>query len=555
MSRTTSDLREEVPAAEAARGVKLLHDPLCNQGTAFSQAERDLLGLQGLLPPRVLSQEAQVLRILENFAHMPNDLDRYIQLIDLEDRNETLFYRVIIENLETMLPIIYTPTVGQACKQFGHIFRKPRGLFLSIEHQGRIAEVLCNWPREDVRVIVVTDGERILGLGDLGANGMGIPVGKISLYTACGGIDPTTTLPITIDVGTDNVRLMNDPLYIGTPRYRIRGEQYDALIDEFIGAVQDRFPRALIQFEDFGTENAFRLLQRHRDRACVFNDDIQGTSAVALAGIYSALRITGGRLRDQRFLFFGAGEAGVGIADLLVKALIGEGLSQEEARHSCWMFDSGGLVVRSRENLAPHKLPYAHDHPRVDQFLDAVESIKPTGIIGASGQPHSFTRPIVERMAELNERPIVFALSNPTSKAECTAEEVYTWSRGQAIFASGSPFAPVSIDGQTFVSSQGNNAYIFPGVGLGVVLSEARHVTDEMFLAAAETLANEVTYRELDQGQLYPPLAELRKTSAAIAVAVIEVAQQQGLARATLPDDLLSHVTEKMFVPQYKRYV
>ena len=326
---------------------------------------------------------------------MPNDLDRYIQLIDLEDRNETLFYRVIMDHLETMMPIIYTPTVGQACKRFGHIFRRPRGLFLSIGHQGRIAEILQNWPREDVRVIVVTDGERILGLGDLGVCGMGIPVGKISLYTACGGIDPTTTLPITIDVGTDNVRLLNDPLYIGTPQYRVRGEQYDAFIDEFVDAVQGRFPRALIQFEDFATENAFHLLQRYRHRACVFNDDIQGTSAVALAGVLSALRITGGRLRDQRFLFLGAGEAGTGIADLIVKALMEEGLPQDEARQSCWMFDSVGLVVRSRDNLAPHKLAYAHDHPRIDEFLAAIEQLQADRhhrCLGAGAELHQADR-------------------------------------------------------------------------------------------------------------------------------------------------------------------
>jgi malate dehydrogenase (oxaloacetate-decarboxylating)(NADP+) len=546
---------EKSDTAGLSRGVKLLHDPLRNQGTAFNQEERDSLGLQGLLPPRVMSQETQVLRILANYAQKPNDLERYIFLIDLEDRNETLFYRTIIDNLQTMMPIIYTPTVGKACQQFGHIFRRPRGLFISTEHKGRVAEVLKNWPHDDVRVIVVTDGERILGLGDLGAHGMGIPVGKISLYTACGGIHPATTLPITIDVGTDNVRFLNDPLYMGLQQYRLRGEPYDALIEEFVTAVGERFTDAMIQFEDFANTNAFRLLRKYRDRACVFNDDIQGTAAVGLAGLYSAMRITGGKLRDQVFLFRGAGEAGIGIADLIVTAMMDEGLTLEEARHRCWFFDTKGLVVQGRTHLAEHKVPYAHIHARIETYLDAVEVLRPTGIIGVSGTPRSFTRPIVEMMAKLNERPIVFALSNPTSKAECAAEEAYVWSEGRAIFASGSPFEPVVVDGKTFVPGQGNNAYIFPGVGLGIVLSRARHVSSEMFMSAARTLARQVKQRELDQGQLYPPLCDIRSVSAAIAAAVFELAHKQGLARKPMPDDLLTYIKRKMYVPKYKRYV
>ena len=554
MSQATNRRQKVESAAGVPRGVALLHDPLRNQGTAFSESERDLLGLQGLLPSRVFSQDAHVLRITENFARKSNDLEKYVYLIGLEDRNETLFYRVIIDNLEAMLPIIYTPTVGQACWQFGHLFRRPRGLFISANHRGRIAEVLRNWPFDDVRVIVVTDGERILGLGDLGANGMGIPVGKVSLYTACGGIDPATTLPVTIDVGTDNVRYHNDPLYIGLQQYRIRGEPYDELIDEFVTAVGERFPRALIQFEDFANVNAFRLLEKHRRQACVFNDDIQGTAAVALAGLYSAMRITGGRLRDQTILFYGAGEAGIGIATLLVDALMDEGLSQAEARNKCWFFDSKGLVVAARENLESHKLAFAHKHPRVDRFLDAIDQIQPTGIIGVSAQARSFDRSIVQHMTQLNARPIVFALSNPTSKSECTAEEAYVWSQGKAIFASGSPFEPVTLEGQTFVPGQGNNAYIFPGVGLGVVLSDASRVTTEMFMAAARTLAQQVGQRELQQGQLYPPLCKIREVSAAIAVEVIKVACQQGLAREVISEDLIAHVKRNMYEPDYKTY-
>ncbi|MBN1853899.1 MAG: NAD-dependent malic enzyme [Pirellulales bacterium] len=536
------------------RGVDLLHDPLKNQGTAFSQKERDALGLQGLLPPRIMSQDTQKLRIMENFAHKPNDLEKYVFLIDLEDRNETLFYRVIMDNLESMMPIIYTPTVGKACQLYGHLFRRPRGLFISAEHQGRIEEVLCNWPNRDVRVIVVTDGERILGLGDLGANGMGIPVGKVTLYTACGGIHPGATLPVMMDVGTDNVQLLNDPLYIGLPQHRLRGEPYDELMDEFISAVQNRFPNALIQFEDFANVNAFRLLSKYRDRACVFNDDIQGTAAVGLAGLYSAMKITKTRLKDQKILFCGAGEAGIGIASLAVTAMMDEGLAMEDAYHHCWFFDVDGLIVQGRANLADYHIPFAHPHPPINCFLDAVEEIRPNVIIGASGHSRLFTRPIVELMANINERPVIFALSNPTSKAECTVEEAYTWSQGRAIFASGSPFEPVIHNGRTFIPSQINNAYVFPGVGLGVVLSGSQHVTDQMFLAAAKILANQVNQREMDQGQLFPPIAKIRSVSAAIAVAVIQLAQEQGLARNPVPENLLEYVEQKMYVPNYKRY-
>lgn len=536
-------------------GVELLHDPALNKGTAFTEEERDALGLRGLLPPHAHSQDEQVMRVLENFRRKPTDLERYIFMIALQDRNETLFYRVVLDNLEQMMPIIYTPTVGQACQEYGHIFRRSRGLFVSAKDKGRVADLLRNWPYEEVRIIVVTDGGRILGLGDLGANGMGIPVGKLSLYTACAGVHPSLCLPVTLDVGTDNETLLNDLLYIGIKQQRLRGDAYDDLIEEFIMAAQKMFPHVLIQFEDFANINAFRLLKKYRDRICTFNDDIQGTGGVALAGLYSALRITGGRLKDQKILFLGAGEAATGISDLIVSAMADEGLSEEEARHRCWFVDSKGLVVKSRSDLTEHKLPYAHDYEFLTDFLSAVESIKPTAIIGASGQPRTFTRPVLEAMARFNKRPIVFALSNPTSKAECTAEEAYTWTQGRALFASGSPFDPVTVHGKTYVPGQGNNAYIFPGVGLGAIACGAQLVTDEMFFAAAKALAHEVSEADLEQGRIYPPLAKIRDVSAVIATAVAEVAYNRGLATQPRPEDLLTHIKSQMYEPKYQSYV
>ncbi len=550
-----TQVAEPAIAPDFPRGVKLLHDPARNKGTAFTDEEREALGLTGLLPPRVVTQDVQALRIMENLRRKPDDLAKYVDIVGLQSRNEVLFYRVLVDNLEELMPIVYTPTVGQACQLYGHIFRRPRGLFISANDQGRVADVLRNWSHKDVRIIVVTDGERILGLGDLGADGMGIPVGKLSLYSACAGIHPTNTLPITIDVGTNNEELLNDALYIGMPRRRLRGEAYDELLDEFVDAVQEVFPHAVIQLEDFATQNAFRLLERYRNQAPVFDDDIQGTAGVALAGVYAALRIRGGEMKDCKFLFLGAGEAGVGIGHLIVRALLDEGLSEEEARKQCWFVDSKGLVVKSRTDLAHHKLPFAHEHEFVKDFLDVVKEIQPAAIIGVSGMPSTFTRPIVEAMAEINERPIIFALSNPTSKAECTAEEAYGWTDGRAIFASGSPFDPVTLeDGRTFVPGQGNNAYIFPGVGLGVIAAGATRVTDEMFYIAARTLAAEVSESDLEIGRIYPPLRHIRDVSAKIAAAVAEVAFERGLATEDRPDDMEAFIRAHMFEPDYPSY-
>jgi len=536
------------------RSVKLLHDPQRNKGTAFTEAEREAFGLRGLLPPRVLTQELQMRRVLANLRAAPTDLERYVSLIALQDRNEMLFYRVVLDHLDELMPIIYTPTVGQACQEFGHIFRRPRGLFVSAYDRGRVKEVLQNWPHRDVRIIVVTDGERILGLGDLGAMGMGIPIGKLALYSACAGIHPSQTLPVTLDVGTDNERMLEDPMYLGLPRHRLRGEAYDELVDEFFDAVAEVFPKAVVQLEDFATRNAFRLLEKYRVGFCSFDDDIQGTAGVALAGILSALRVTGAGLGDKPYLFLGAGEAGIGIGALIVSALIQEGWSEAEARKQCWFVDSKGLVVASRKDLAHHKKAFAHDAEFTDDFLAAVERLEPAAIIGVSGQPQSFTRPILEAMARINERPIVFALSNPTSKSECTAEQAYTWTQGRAIFASGSPFPPFELEGTRFVPGQGNNAYVFPGVGLGLIVSEANQCTDEMFFEAARTLASLVSEGDLKLGRIYPSLGRIREVSARIAEAVAGVAFDRGLAGVERPDDLGAVVRQAMFEPEYPLY-
>jgi len=536
-------------------GVDLLHNPSLNKGTAFSEAERDALGLRGLLPPHVHTQKEQVERVMGNFNRKDTDLGRYIQMISLQDRNETLFYRVILDNLETMIPIIYTPVVGQACQEYGHIFRRARGIFISTKHRGRIVETLGNWPFVDARIIVVTDGERILGLGDQGANGMGIPVGKLSLYTACAGVHPAHCLPIMLDVGTNREELLNDPLYIGVRHKRLRGAEYDEFVDEFIEAALEVFPHALIQFEDFANANAFRLLEKYRDEICTFNDDIQGTGSMALAGFLAAMRITGGELKDQTLLFLGAGEAGVGIGSQVVSAMVEQGLSREEAYRRCWYFDIDGLIVKGREPLADEHRPFAHEHEQLRDFQAAVEQIKPTAIIGVSAQPKMFDQRVLETMAKNVERPIVWALSNPTHKAECTPEEAYRWTGGRAVYASGSPFPPIKYEGRTYQTGQANNAYIFPGVGLGAISCEATRVTDQMFYAAAKVLANQVSEEDLKLGRVYPSLQRIREVSARIAAAVAEEAYDKGLARKPRPDHLLEWITSQMYVPEYEDYV
>ena len=554
LQKSHDDAMASAPSA-LTNGVALLQDPARNKGTAFTEAERDTLHLRGLLPPHVSSQEQQLGRVLENFRRKSSDLEKYINLRALHDRNETLFFRLLMDHPDEVMPIVYTPTVGLACQRYTHIFQRPHGIFVSAADRGRVAEVLANWPRRDVAIIVISDGERILGLGDLGANGMGIPVGKLALYTACAGVFPNACLPVLLDVGTNNSELLDDPLYIGLHQSRLRGEEYDALVEEFVVAAGKLYPGVVIQFEDFASHNAFRLLQKYRDRIPTFNDDIQGTAAVVLAGMLSALRITGGTLGEQTLLFQGAGEAATGIADLMVEAMVAKGIDEAQARRRCWLFDSRGLVVKQRADLALHKKPYAHDHAPVDNLLDAVKTLRPTAIIGVSAVGGAFTEDVVRTIAALNTRPIVFALSNPTSKAECTATQAYRWSDGRALFACGSPFEPVMLDGRRYIPRQGNNSYIFPGVGLGVIVSGATRVTDEMFMTAAHTLAERVTEDDLRQGSLYPPLKSIRDVSAHIAAAVAAVAYRRGVARGPEPADLLGFVKSRMYEPCYPRYV
>ncbi|HLP02322.1 MAG TPA: NAD-dependent malic enzyme [Opitutaceae bacterium] len=538
------------------RGTTLLANPILNKGTAFTERERDALGLRGLLPPRVFPIAQQVQRAIANFRKKADPLDKYTFLSNLQGRNETLFYRLIQEFPEEMIPIIYTPTVGQACLEFGAIYRRQRGLYITIKDKGHISEILANWPQPDVRMIVVTDGERILGLGDLGAYGMGIPIGKLGLYTACAGVHPYYCLPITIDVGTDNPKLHEDPMYVGLPQKRVRGPEYDELIEEFVHAVKKAYPKVLVQWEDFGNTNAFRILHKYQSQVLSFNDDIQGTASVALAGILGGLRLNGGKLVDQKLLFLGAGEAGTGIADLFVEAAVQAGLPAAEARQRCWFVDSQGLVVKGRPGkLAEHKLPYAHDHQFLATLAEAVDAIKPTALIGVSGTPKTFTKEIVTKMAALNQQPIIFALSNPTSKAECTAEEAYTWTEGRAIFASGSPFPEFKLNGKTYVPGQGNNVYIFPGVGLGALACEATQVTNKMFLIAAQTLASLVGPDDLAVRRVYPSLSKIREVSAKIAAAVVEECHREKIAQLPRPADIEADVRARMFVPDYSEYI
>ncbi|TAK80401.1 MAG: NAD-dependent malic enzyme [Betaproteobacteria bacterium] len=500
-------------------GRDALSDPLRNKGTAFTRDERGRLGIEGLLPPRVESLEEQAARVLANLRAKASPLEKYLYLGALQDENEALFYRVLLDHLEELLPVVYTPTVGEACLQWSRIYARPRGLYLSMEHRGRIVQVLRNWQHE-VRIIVVTDGGRILGLGDLGANGMGIPIGKLALYTACAGVRPELCLPVALDVGTDNEALRGDPLYLGERERRMTGEPWDALVEELVAATQAVFPSAIVQFEDFNNACAFRLLARYRERLCCFNDDVQGTGAMGLAGLYAAGRITGRSLSEQRLLFAGAGEACLGIGKLVVAAMQREGLTEAEAKSRCLFVDSGGLVISSRADLAEHKRPFAQERPPAADLCAAIESFRPTALVGATGQAGLFTQPVLAAMARANARPIVFALSNPTTKAECTAEQAYAWTQGRALFAAGSPFAPVTLAGRVHAPGQANNSFVFPGVGLGLLVSGATRVTDEMFLAAARALANQVSEADLAQGRVYPAAARMREVAAAVAAAV-----------------------------------
>ncbi|KAI4330642.1 hypothetical protein MLD38_028912 [Melastoma candidum] len=545
-------------SVSVASGYNLLRDPHHNKGLAFNEKERDAHYLRGLLPPAIVSHELQVKKMMHNIRQYQVPLQKYMAMTDLQEMNERLFYKLLIDNVEELLPVVYTPTVGEACQKYGSIFRRPQGLFISLKEKGRILEVLKNWPERNIQVIVVTDGERILGLGDLGCQGMGIPVGKLSLYTALGGVRPSACLPVTIDVGTNNESLLNDEFYIGLRQRRATGQEYDELLHEFMSAVKQNYgEKVLIQFEDFANHNAFNLLEKYGTTHLVFNDDIQGTASVVLAGLIAAQKLVGGSLADHRFLFLGAGEAGTGIAELIALEISKQtSVPLDLARKNIWLVDSKGLIVSSRKDSLQHfKKPWAHEHEPIRDLVDAVKAIKPTVLIGTSGVGRTFTKEVIETMASLNEKPIILSLSNPTSQSECTAQEAYRWSEGRAIFASGSPFAPVDYEGKVFVPGQANNAYIFPGFGLGLIMSGAIRVHDDMLLAASEALAAEVSRENFKKGLIYPPFSNIRKISANIAARVAAKAYELGLAtRLPQPDDLVKCAESCMYSPTYRNY-
>jgi malate dehydrogenase (oxaloacetate-decarboxylating)(NADP+) len=548
------------PAVNAAtvggkRGIDVLHDPVLNKATAYTEAERQALGLVGLVPDATESEDLQLHRVLQQLGHKTTDLERYIYLVNLLDNDETLFYRTLMSDPARFLPIVYDPTIAEACLKFGHIYRRARGLYLSITRKGHVKEVLRNWPEKDVRFICVTDGGRILGLGDLGANGMGIPIGKLQLYTACAGVPPQGLLPMYLDAGTNNQPYLNDPLYLGLRRPRPSTEELYAFVDEFVEAVQEVFPRCCIHFEDWTGSDAVHLLARYRDKVCCYNDDIQGTAGVTLAGRLAALKATGGKLRDQRVLFLGAGSAAIGLAGLIASAAVQEGLSLREAQARLSMFDVNGLLEPSRKDLFDFQVPYAHPHPPTRDFVAAIESIKPTAIIGVSTVGKTFTRQVVEAMSRLNDRPIIFALSNPTEHAECTPEEAYTWSKGKALYAAGVQFPPVSYGGQTFLPGQANNFYIFPAVGMAIYATQAKRVTDEMFIESARALADQVTPGQLAQGLLYPPQSDILETEIKVAARVAKVVFDSDHARVARPADCEEFIRSHVYKPEYRSLV
>ncbi|MDP4908473.1 MAG: NAD-dependent malic enzyme [Burkholderiaceae bacterium] len=532
-------------------GYTVLHDSLVNHGTAFTAAQRKEAGLEGLLPPGVDTLELQVARVHTQLDMLDTDLQRYLFLMDLQSRNQTLFYAVLMSDAAKFMPLVYTPTVGEACQKFDHIFRSTRGLYLPISAKGRLKDLMSNWPQKDIRFIVVTDGERILGLGDLGVGGMGIPIGKLALYTAVAGVPPELTLPITLDVGTNNQALLDDPLYLGLRQQRVRGDAYHAFIAEFVDAVQTLYPKCCLQWEDFANFNAVSILETYKDKICTYNDDIQGTAGVALAGLYAALRITGQKLTDQRFLFMGAGSAATGIAELISEAMVMEGLTIEEARGRNWLFDLNGLVESTRTDLAAFQKPFAHQHTPCKSFVDAINALKPNGIVGVSTVPKLFNQAVIEAMSKVNAQPIIFPYSNPTSRSECTAEEAYRWSNGKAIFASGSPFDPVTLGAKTFVPGQGNNVYIFPAMGMAVLATQSKRVTQQMFIVAAKAVAEQVTQEDLNTGLIYPPQSQILAASLHTAAKVATYVFDHGLAGVDRPTDIAAHIKDMAYKPVY----
>ena len=537
------------------RGLQLLETPSLTKGTAFTEAERSSFGLEGLLPPSVETIDRQAQRALQQLGQKTTDLERYIYLIQLLDANEPVFYRVVMSDPARFLPIVYDPTVGEACLKFGHIYRRPRGMYLTIKQKGRLRQVLGNWPVKDVRVICVSTGERILGLGDLGANGMGIPIGKLQLYTACAAVPPERLLPILLDCGTNNPQLLNDPLYLGLRQARPTFEEMTALTDEFVQAVQEIYPNCCIHFEDWKGTDALRFLPRFRDKVSCYNDDIQGTGSITVAGLLNAVRLKGEKVKDQRVLFLGAGSAGIGIADMIASAMELEGLSDQEARSRISLFDVNGLLEPSRTDLIPEQKVYAHPHAPTRDFVEAINTIKPTTLVGVSTVGKTFTQPVIEAMSKLNERPIIFALSNPTELAECTPEEAYTWSRGKAIYAAGVQFPPFVYNGKTFLPGQANNFYVFPAVGLAIVATNAKRVTDEMFIEAAKATADQVTDQQREQGLLFSPQSNILETEIRTAERAAAIVFERGLARVERPADINVWLRGQLYKPEYSAQV
>ena len=537
------------------RGIDILHDPSLNKSTAFTKAEQESLGLVGLVPNVTESIELQVRRVMMQLGHKSTDLDRYVYLMNLLDHDETLFYKVLMSDPARFLPIVYDPTIGEACLKFAHILRSPRGMYLSIKQRGHVKEILRNWPVQDVRVICVTDGGRILGLGDLGANGMGIPIGKLQLYTATAGVPPAPLLPIYLDAGTNNEQLIHDPLYLGLRQSRPTTEDLYSFVDEFVEAVKEVFPLCCIHFEDWTSEDAVHLLERYRDKICCYNDDVQGTSSVVIAGLFNAIKITAAKFTDQRIMFLGAGSAGIGIANLIASTMAKQGISKSEAQSRIWLFDINGLLESSRSDLFDFQKPYAHQHSPTRNFVEAIESIKPTAIIGVSTVGKAFTKEVVEAMSRINQRPIIFALSNPTDHAECSAEEAYNWSKGKAIYAGGVQWPPVQYGNQTFLPGEANNSYIFPAVGMAIYATQAKRVTDEMFVEAARALANQVPPDLLKQGLLYPPQSNILEIEIKTAAQTARVVFDNNLARVKRPDDMEAFIRQHVYRPEYSSLV
>jgi malate dehydrogenase (oxaloacetate-decarboxylating)(NADP+) len=533
------------------RGIDVLRDPSLNASTAFTDAEKQELGIVGLVPDVTETEDQQLGRVMMQLGHKSTDLDRYIYLTNLLDHNETLFYRTIMSDPARFLPIVYDPTIGEACLKFGHIYRQPRGMYLSMTRRGKVREVLKNWPLKDVRVICVTDGGRILGLGDLGANGAGIPIGKLQLYTACAGVPPQFLLPMYLDAGTNNEQYLRDPLYLGMRKTRPSTEDLFSFVDEFVEAVQDVFPKCCIHFEDWTGVDAVHLLQRYRDKYCVYNDDVQGTAGITLAGMINATKLKGTQLKDEKYLFLGAGSAGIGLADLLCSALVTQGMKLKDAQSRVHMFDINGLLESSRKDLVDFQKPYAHKHAPTRDFVAAIESIKPTTIIGVSTIGGAFTRQVVEAMSRINERPVVLALSNPTDKAECTPEQAYRWSEGKAIYAAGVQFPPVHLNGQIFLPGQANNFYIFPAVGMAIFATQAKRVTDDMFIEAAKAVADQVPSNLLKQGLLYPLQSNILETEIETAARVAKLVFASDLARVEKPADMVAFIRRHVYKPEY----